>query len=160
MDPDQKGIYKFLDVEQADGIKTKEVYNRVKEEINRRLQMLTKTESNDKNLIKTINTKVIPVAAYPMYVCKFTKAELNELDLVVKRELRKCNMLGRQSSDERLYLKRDEITLKSLRDIFVETRLLLKETNSIKDEAITSMHVVGTVLDLKRRLHLTGWRKD
>ena len=120
--------------------------------------MLTKTELNDKNLIKAINTKLIPVTAYPMNVCKFTKAELNELDLVVKRELRKCNMLGRQSSDEILYLKRDMSgrVLKSLRDIFVETRLrvacymvkssnkwikaawkgeLLKETNSFKDEA-------------------------
>ena len=170
IDPDQKEIYKFLGVEQTDGIKTKEVYNRVKEEINRRLQMLTKTELNDKNLI--INTKVIPVAAYPMNVCKFTKAELNELDLVVKRELRKCNMLGRQSSDERIYLKRDVggRGLKSLGDVFVETRLrvacyivkssnkwiktawkieLLKETNPIKDEAITSMHAVGTVLDFE-----------
>ena len=35
MDPDQKEIYNFLGVEQADGIKIKEVYNRVKEEINR-----------------------------------------------------------------------------------------------------------------------------
>ena len=43
MDPGQKEIYNFLGVEQADGIKTKEVYNRVKKEINRRLQMLTKT---------------------------------------------------------------------------------------------------------------------
>ena len=35
-------MYKFLRVEQADGIETKEVYNRVKEEVNRRLQMLKK----------------------------------------------------------------------------------------------------------------------
>ena len=78
-------------------------------------------------------------------------------------------MLGRQSSDERLYLKRDVggRGLKSLRDDFVETRLrvacymikssnkwikaawereLLKETNSVKDEAMTSMHAVKTVL--------------
>ena len=107
MDPCQKEIYKFLGVEQADGIKTKDVYNRVKGEVNRRLQMLTKTELNDKNLIKVINTKVIPVAVYPMNVCNFTKAELSELDLVVKRELRKCNIMRRQSSDKRLYLKRD-----------------------------------------------------
>ena len=64
--------------------------------------MLKKTELNNRNLIRAINTKVIPVAAYPMKVCKFIKVELSELDLVVKRELRKCNMLGRQSSDERL----------------------------------------------------------
>ena len=30
--------------------------------------MLTKTELNDNNLIKAINTKVIPVAAYAMFV--------------------------------------------------------------------------------------------
>ena len=172
MDPDQKEIYKFLGVEQAGGIKTNEVYKRVREEINRRLQILTKTELNNKNLTKAINTKVIPDAAYPVNVCKFTKAEVNELDLVVKRELRKSNMLGRQSSDERLYLKRNVggRGLKSLRDVFVETilrvacymikcsnkwikaawkRELLKEINSIKDEAITSMHAVGMVLDFE-----------
>ena len=105
MGPDQKEIYKFLGVEQADGIKTKKVYNRVKGETNRRQQMLTKTELNDKNLIKTINTKTIPVATYPTNVCNITKVEINELDLFVKRELWKFNMLGRQLSNERLYLK-------------------------------------------------------
>ena len=53
--------------------------------------MFTKTELNEKNLIKAINIKVIPVAAYPVNVCKFTKAELNELVLFVKREIKKCN---------------------------------------------------------------------
>ena len=83
--------------------------------------MFTKTELNEKNLIKAINIKVIPVAAYPVNVCKFTKAELNELVLVVKREIKKCNRLGRQSSDERLCSKkgsgwvRFEITTRCLR---------------------------------------------
>ena len=80
IDPDENEIYKFLGVEQADGIKKKEVYNRVKEEISRRMNIITRTELNDKNLVKTINTKVIPIAAYPMNVCKFTQSELMELD--------------------------------------------------------------------------------
>ena len=42
MDPDQNEIYKFLGVEQADGIKAKEVYARVKEEVTRRLEILTR----------------------------------------------------------------------------------------------------------------------
>ena len=81
-------------------------------------------------------------------------------------------MWRRQSSDERFYLKRDVIGqgLKSLRDVFVEVRLhvacymvkcsnnwikiacereLLKETNLIKDKAITSMHAVQTVIDFE-----------
>ena len=32
--------------------------------------MLTKTESNDKNLIKSISTKIISVTTYPMNVTK------------------------------------------------------------------------------------------
>ena len=101
IDPDKNEIYKFLGVKQADGIKKKEVYNRVKEEISRRMNVITRTELNYKNLVKAINTKVIPVINYPMNVCKFTQSELTELDQVIKRELRKNNMLGRQASDER-----------------------------------------------------------
>ena len=122
LNPDQEEMYKFLGVEQADGIRTKQVYERVKEEMTKRLKLLMKSELNDENLIQAINSKVIPVAAYPMNVCKMTKGELNELDQIVKRELRKSNMLGKQASDERLYLKRDQGGLKLMRDVYAETR--------------------------------------
>ena len=85
---------------QADCIKTKTVYERVKEEVTKRVKMLTKTELNDGNLIKAINMKVIPVATYAMNVCKFTVAEFKELDQIIKKELRVKNMLGRQASDK------------------------------------------------------------
>ena len=87
-------------------------------------KLLMKSELNDENLIQAINSKVIPVATYPMNVCKMTKGELNELDQIVKKELRKSNMLGKQASDERLYLKRDQggRGLKSMRDVYAETR--------------------------------------
>ena len=108
MDPDENEIYNFLGVEHADGIKMKEVYYREKEKISRRINIITRTELNDKNLVKAINTKVIPVAAYSMNVCKFTQFELMELDQVIKGDLRKSNILGRQASNERLYMKRKD----------------------------------------------------
>ena len=80
MDPDKNEIYKFLGIEQADGIKTKRVYERVKHEVTKRVRMLINTELNDINLVCAINAKVIPVAAYPMNVCKFSNGELKELD--------------------------------------------------------------------------------
>ena len=125
IDPDENEIYKFLGLEQADGIKAEAVFERIKSEISKRVKLLTKTELNDANLIQAINKKVIPVAAYAMNVCKFSTSELNELDQVIKRELRQKNMLGRQASDERLYLKRAKggRGLKSLRDTYKETRL-------------------------------------
>ena len=172
MDLDQTEIYKFLGVEQADGIEAKEVYARVKKEVTRRLEILTKTELNDKNLIRAISKKVIPVAAYSMNVCRFTKTELTELDQIIKRERRKNNMLIRQSSDERLYMKRSAggRRLKSLREVYEEARLrvagymvtseniwikaawrsdTMKESNSIKGEAIGTMKAVGKTLDFE-----------
>ena len=37
MDPDENEIYKFLGIEQADGIKTKRVFERVKEDVKKRV---------------------------------------------------------------------------------------------------------------------------
>ena len=87
MDPDENEIYNFLGIEQVDGIKTKKVFERVKGEVNKRVKMLTNTELNV-NLVRAINMKVIPVAAYPMNVCKFNGGELKQLDQVIKHELR------------------------------------------------------------------------
>ena len=122
MDPEENRIYKFLGIEQADGIKTKTVFERVKGEVNKRVKM--NADLNDVNLVRAINTKVIPVAAYLMNVWKFTGGELKELDQVMKRELRSKYMLGKQSSDDRLYLMREDggRGIKSLRDIYRDSR--------------------------------------
>ena len=122
MDPEANGIYKFLGIEQADGIKTKTVFERVKGEVNKRVKM--NADLNNVNLVRAINTKVIPVAAYLMNVWKFTGGELKELDQVMKRELRSKYMLGKQSSDDRLYLMREDggRGIKSLRDIYRDSR--------------------------------------
>ena len=49
MDPGENEIYKFLGIEQADGVKTKKVFERVKGEVNKWVKMLTNTELNDVN---------------------------------------------------------------------------------------------------------------
>ena len=118
-------IYKFLGIEQADGNKTKKFFERVKGEVNKRVKMLNNIELDDVNLLRAINKKVILVAAYSMNVCKFTHRELKDLDQVIRRELRSKNMLGKQSSNERLYLigEDGERGITSLRDIYKETRL-------------------------------------
>ena len=63
MNPDENKIYKFLGIEQADGLRTKTVFERVKEEVSKRVKMIANTELSDANLIKAIHMKVIPVAA-------------------------------------------------------------------------------------------------
>ena len=60
MNPDNNESYKILGIEQADGININEGYNRVKEEISR-TNIITRTELNYENLVKSINTNVIPI---------------------------------------------------------------------------------------------------
>ena len=63
IDPDENEIYKFLAIEQVDGIKTKKIFERGKGEVNKRVRMLTNTELNDVNLVRAIYTEVIPLAS-------------------------------------------------------------------------------------------------
>ena len=97
---------------------------RVKKEIRKRLDHLTSLNLNDQNLMKAINSRVIPVAGYVMNVCHLGKNELDELDKLVKNVLRREGFHGRQSSDERLYTKRTEggRGLKSFKEVYDETR--------------------------------------
>ena len=57
IDEDKNEIYKFLGVRQANKIKMKEMYNRVKEQISKRMNIITRTELNHKNLVRPIITK-------------------------------------------------------------------------------------------------------
>ena len=52
MDSGENEIYKFLGIEQADAIRTKTVSERVKEEVSKRVKMITNTELNDANHIR------------------------------------------------------------------------------------------------------------
>ena len=68
MDPVENEVYKFLRIEQADGIRTKMVFERVKEKVSKRVKMIANTELNDANPIKAINMKIIPVAVCAMNI--------------------------------------------------------------------------------------------
>ena len=135
VDPDENEIYKFLGVEQADGIKTKTVFERIKEEVTKRVRMLVNTELNDANLISIVNAKVIPIAAYPMNVCKFNNGKVNQLDQVIKRELRTKNTLGRQASDERKRWKRTEVSEERIQGDQAVCRMLRVEINESVDKS-------------------------
>ena len=109
---------------------------------------------------------MIPVAACLMNVYKFSNGELKELDQVIKPEMRSSNILRKQGSDERLYLKREDggRGIKSVRDVYQEKRLrvacymacstnswiqaawrreMMKEENAIVTEAVKIMEDVG-----------------
>ena len=125
LNPDQREIYKFLGCEQAEKIDMERVMARVKAETQKRMNALVQQDLYDKNLIKAINRTVIPVPGYVMNVCTFTKQKLDELDKAIKKILRDNRMHGRQASDERLYMRRENggRGLKNMKDLYEETKV-------------------------------------
>ena len=89
LDPDSNEIYKFLGCEQADKLDKVKVMERVVKEMTERMRSLTQLELYDKNLVRTVNCRVIPVAGYAMNVCRMSKENLVEMDMTVKREASK-----------------------------------------------------------------------
>ena len=97
---------------------------------------------------------------------------LRELDQVIKRDLRKNNMLGQQANNEQFYIRRKDAGrgLKSLKEVYEETRLRVgcymlvpdnrwikeawkqesrKEFSSIKDEIILTMQTKVKTVQLE-----------
>ena len=124
LDPNQNEHYKFLGCEQSEQIDSEAVHERVRTEMEKRMKTLTTTELYERNLIKAINTRVIPVASYVMNVCDFNKKQLDDFDKLIKKELRDKGMHGKQASDERLYLKCQDggRGLKSMKDVYEDTK--------------------------------------
>ena len=69
LDPGKSDVYKFLGCEQGERIDVLKVFKRVTDEIIKRMKSLVELELYEKNLIKAINCRVIPVAGYVMNVC-------------------------------------------------------------------------------------------
>jgi hypothetical protein len=72
-----------------------------------------------------MNCRVVPIAGYIMNVWNLRKGDIEELDMIVKTALRKEGFHGKQESDERLYVKREDggRGLKSFKEVYDETKV-------------------------------------
>ena len=150
----------------------KKVVERVKTEIQRRMGQLAKLQLNDKNLMKAINCRVIPVAVYVMNVCNLRKNEVERLDRIMKKTLWREGYHGRQAGDKRLYMMRDMggRGWKSFNDVYKETKVRIacymsqsknewikaawenevrKEQTSVKKEADEAMLSAGEKVEFE-----------
>ena len=113
-----------MDVSKAKTLMTKRYWKRKRKKIKKRTEHQVKVHLNEKNLMKAINCRVIPAARYIMNVCVIRKGELEELNKMVKEVLRERKFHGRQASDERLYMRREEGErgLMSFKDVYACTK--------------------------------------
>ncbi|XP_066926768.1 uncharacterized protein [Clytia hemisphaerica] len=106
LDPEQ--TYKYLGVNEGEGIQHATMKEKVRREYYRRIRLVLKTELNSKNRIQAINTLAIPVVQYSFSILNWNIADLQRMDRKT-RKLLTCNrMLHPKSDVDRLYLPRSK----------------------------------------------------
>ena len=76
MQLDQEGTYKYLGVNEGDGVQHSKMKEKIRKECIRRVRSILKTELNSKNKLTAINTLAIPVVTYSFNVINWNLREL------------------------------------------------------------------------------------
>ena len=146
-DVDQDG-YKYLGVLQTDGMMTKEMKKKVRDEYFRRLKLLLKSQLYAGNLIAGINAWAIGIVRYTAGVLEWTKKELKQMDIQTRKTLTMHGAFHRNSSVDRLYLKRKEggRGLISVEDcVKEEEENLLKYVQSSNEWMLQEVNRLGVI---------------
>ena len=104
----QEEFYKYLGVNESDGIQHSQMKEKIGKECYRRVHAILKTELNSANRIEAINTLAIPVVTYSFNIVNWTLSDIKKMDTRI-RKLMTCNRMHHPKADiDRLYIPRTE----------------------------------------------------
>ena len=107
-DLDQEEFYKYLGVNECDGIQHSQMKEMIRKECYRRVRAILKTELNSANRIEAINTLAIPVVTYSFNIVNWTLSDIKKIDTKI-RKLMSCNRMHHPKADvDRLYIPRKD----------------------------------------------------
>ena len=92
---EQEGTYKYLGVNEGDGIQHAKMKGKIRKQYYRRIRMVTKSELNAVNREEAINT---PLVAYSFNIVDWKMEEIRQLD----RKTRKLATLQRTHHTQKL----------------------------------------------------------
>ena len=105
---DQEGTYKYLGVNEADGVQHSKMKEKTRKECIRRVRSILKTELNSRNKLTAINTLAIPVVTYSFNVIDWNLSELKKIDTKIRKQLTRNRMHHPKSDVYRLYVPRSK----------------------------------------------------
>ena len=105
-DLDPEETYKYLGVNEGDGINHASMKEKIRKEYYRRIRLVLKTELNSKNRIEAINTLAVPVVQYSFNIINWNLADLNRLDTKTRKLLTSNKMYHPKADVDHLYLPR------------------------------------------------------
>ena len=97
--------YKYPGILQADDSEQTQVKKKTLIEYNKRVRKILKSKLNDGNIIKAINTWVVPVVKYIAGIINWTQAELKDLNRKTRELMSAHHALHPQSNVYRLSLQ-------------------------------------------------------
>jgi hypothetical protein len=77
---EQGKTYKYLGIEESEGIQYQQMKDRLKQEYNRRLRMILKSELNARNKITAIGALAVPVLRYSFGIINWRLEEIKQTD--------------------------------------------------------------------------------
>lgn len=102
----QEEVYKYLGVEELDGICHGSMKEKIWVAAKAKLRKLLGTELNSRNLLLAINECVLPVISYSFGVINWLEGELKGLDIGVRKLLHMHRVITIKSDVDRLYVPR------------------------------------------------------
>ena len=103
-DLDQAETYKYLAMEEEEGVQHHKMKVKITKEYKRRFKLVLKSELNVKNKIAAINTLAVPVILYSYVVIDWKLDEIQDLDRMTRKQLCMNWMQAKKADVHRIYL--------------------------------------------------------
>lgn len=105
---EQEGTYKYLGVNEGDGIQHAKMKEKIRKEYYRRIRMITKSELNAINRMEAINALATPVVTYSFNIVDWKMEEIRKLDRKTRKLLTMERMHHPRADVDRMYLPRNQ----------------------------------------------------
>jgi len=102
----QGKTYKYLGIEESEGIQRQQMKEGLKQEYSRRLRMMLKCELNARNKITAIGALAVTELRYSFGVINWRTEEIKNIDRKTRKKLTMYKMHHPKADIDRLYVKR------------------------------------------------------
>ena len=103
-DLEQSETYKYLGMEEGEGLQQHEMKGNIHKEYRRRVKLVLKSELNARNKTAAINTLAVPVIVYSYGIINWKLDEIQDLDRMTRKQLCMNQMLTKKVDIDRIYL--------------------------------------------------------
>ena len=100
--------YKYLGIEESEGIQHQQMKERLKKEYSRRLRMILKSDLNSRNTITATGALAVPVLKYSFGIINWRIEEIKKIYRKTRKIPTMYKMHHPKADIDRLYLKRKE----------------------------------------------------